>query len=65
MLIYAGHDIPGDGIFQINNRDGESLIRAGSGTGNRAFMSFTNKTGEEIIQLYADDYGGIVKCCGW
>ena len=61
-LIYAGVGELGDGFLMVHNAAGKRLIYAGgASTGDGAYLSLTNKTGEEIVQLYIDEYGnGVV-----
>ena len=61
-MIYAGTDPEGDGQLRVKNQSGQPLINAGvSKSGNGALVELYNKTGESIVQLYADDYGnGVV-----
>ena len=64
-LIYAGTDkggADGDGILTVSSKTGKDLIYAGAGkSGNGFFFEGFNKTGEGVVQLYADEYGnGVV-----
>ena len=43
---------------------GEHLIYAGAGKEGNGQLSLTNKTGEQVVQLYADEYGNGVVYAG-
>ena len=52
----------GNGLLSINSKTGKQLIYAGGGnTDIGGYFTLRNKGGEEIVQLYADEYGnGVV-----
>ena len=60
VLISAGSDTSGDGLLTVNSKTGQKLIHAGAGGNGFGFAGF-NKTGEGVVEIYADDYGnGVV-----
>ena len=57
-LIYAGADTEDNGQLKVMSKLGTDLIYAGANTsGNGFFFEGYNKTGEGVVQLYADEYG--------
>ena len=59
-LIFTGANEKGDGLFEIESKEGRKVINAGTGVNGFVVEGF-NKTGEAVVQLSADDYGnGVV-----
>ena len=60
-LIYAGADEGGNGQLTVNSKTGKQLIHAGAGgSGNGFGFAGFNKTGEGVVEMYADDDGNVV-----
>ena len=61
-LMYAGASASGNGMLEIMSDAGERLIYAGaSNSGDGFLLEGFNKTGDAVVQMYADDYGhGVV-----
>jgi hypothetical protein len=61
-VIYAGATTDGDGVLMVKSKSGTDLIYAGTSPNGGGFLfEGYNKTGEGVVQLYADDYGnGVV-----
>ena len=50
----------GEGVVVLGSSDGDPRVFASSNDGG-GMISLINRTGEEVVQLYADDYGnGVV-----
>lgn len=58
-LVFAGaHLRDGSGVLEVNSKSGTSLLYAGAqSNGNGFIISGYNKTGEQVVQLLADEYG--------
>ena len=62
-LIAAGaNTFDGNGLLKVKSKTGQNLIYAGAAADGNGFdFHGFNKTGEGVVQLFADDYGnGVV-----
>ena len=61
-MSFAGADTDGNGQLTVGSKTGKDLIYAGATTSGNGFLfEGFNKTGEGVVQLYADEYGnGVV-----
>ena len=64
-VLWAGVSDNGNGQLTVKSKTGQDLIFAGATTeGNGFLFEGFNKTGEGVVQLYADEYGNGVVYAG-
>ena len=64
-VLFAGVDTEGNGQLKVKSKTGQDLIYAGAGgSGNGFGFAGFNKTGEGVVEIYADDYGNGVVYAG-
>ncbi len=62
FVVSLGANDAGDGMVVTQSAQGKEMVRlGGSADGNGGMINVFNKTGEDIVQMYADEYGnGVV-----